>query len=391
MPKPGMVAVAIVLAVAVVACGEAGGGARTATPGSSPTAAAGPSPTSALRTIGGVAIAPLEFGGEAEFPEGVSAIVETGCYNCDGPATGLIRVSRGPAAGFQRETLLSLEMPGLGPRLVEDAFGVVTEAEPHIVNYAFNADASQAVVGVCTRGFCVELGGEPSADAETTLFRSPDGGETWEEWGVLAGSAGPLALSPGGALLTRWEADGGGVRFEMYPSGEAVAAPAGSDPLRWPLALPGGELLWSASDGRLLRSDGSVFLDLGGDPDHEYQVTTLVADPAGETLLFGLYESHFEGEFLERFFLFTTDGNGRVGRVFSTDFLPWLGAFLAPGLFLGNADVQGVRDATAGLTALSGPVPVIIDLEAGVAHPVFEPFSEPDFPKGRNFLVAAQR
>ena len=297
------------------------------------------SPLTGLRAIGGVPVEPLEIGEPAEFPDDVALIVETGCYGCDGPTSGLLRVYRDAAGSFHRDTLFTVEQLGLGPRLVTDASGGRDRTSRHMsMNYALSADASRAVVGVCTRGFCVELGDEPSADAQTTLFRSLDGGATWEQWGTLDGERRSYRhAGTTDVLLARDE--GGPSRFEMFPGGEAIEPPADADALAWPLALPEGELLWPANDGRLLHSDGSVFVDIGGDPTHEYQVTSLTPAPDGETLLFGLYESSFEGEFLERFYLFTADGSGDVLRAYSVEFLPWLGAALGPGLFIGNTDL----------------------------------------------------
>ena len=376
---------AVVVALALATCDTGGEDTPTATETPSPSPGASATPA----VIGGVPVEPLEVGESADFPEDVALIVETGCYGCDGPTSGLLRVYRDAAGSFHRDTLFTVEQLGLGPRVVTDASGAVTEEPPHVVNYVLSEDASRAVVSVCTRGVCSELGGEPSGDAQATLFRSLDGGAAWEQWGTLDGSAAPIAMQGEEVLLSRYEA--GTSRFEVFPGGEAIEAPAGAGSGAWPLALPEGELLWPTNDGRLLYSDGSVFVEIGGDPTHEYQVTSLTPEPWSHTLLFGLYESNFEGEeFLERFYLFTTDGSGHVLRAFSVAFLPWLGAALGPGQFIGNADLAPER-IPAGLRDLGGPAPVLIDVEAGVARPIVAPFSDPDFPKGRDFLVGVQR
>ncbi len=374
--------------VALAAC-EAGEVAPTATmtPSPMPPPIETPSPTP-LQSIGGVPVEPLEIGEQVEFPDDVALLIETGCYNCDGPAESLLRVSRNADGEFSRDTLLVVEQFGVGPREVQSN-GSVREEQPYFTGYVLSPDALQAVVGVCSAGNCIDVGAPPSADARTTLFRSQDGGETWERWGALDGSVSPVAIRGDGVLLARYGA--AALRFEMFPGGEAVEPAEGAAAFAWPVAVPDGELLWPTADGRVLPSDGNLFLDIGGDPSREYQVISLTTDPAGENLLFALVERSTTPEFLERFFLFTTDKGGNVQHALSVDFLPWLGAWLGPDLFLGNADIAADRLSAAGVPALNGPMPVLLDIGAGVAHPIVEPFSDPDFPQGRNFLVGVQR
>jgi len=382
------------VAFALAACNAGGGGLSTPTaePSPAPTAspAQAPTPTPGLRTIGGVLVVSMRIAEPAGFPEGAALIVETGCYSCDGPASGLLRVYRDAAGAFHRDTIFAVEQLGLGPRLVADAQGAVTEEAPHMVGYALSADASRAVVGVCTRGFCVDIGAPPSADAQTTLFHSTDGGATWQQWGTVDGSAVPVAVAGAGAVIARPE---GGLSpsYEAFPAGgEDVEVPEEAGALGRPAAMPDGELLWLTDDGRALRSDGSPFVEIGGNPDHEYQVMDAVSTPDGNSGLFSLYERTRTGELHEWFYLFTTDGSGKVLRAYSVEFLPWLGASLAAGRFLGNADVPSERTPAA-LRALGGPMPVLIDIEAGVVRPIVEAFSDPDFPKGRDFVVGVQR
>lgn len=382
-----VLALAALVIVALAAC-EAGEVAPTATPPANPTPSRTetPSPTP-LQSIGGVPVEPLEIGEQVEFPDDVALLIETGCYNCDGPAQSLLRVYRNAAGEFSRDTLLAVEQLGLGPREVQSN-GSVREEPPYFTRYVLSSDALQAVVGVCTAGNCLDVGAPPSADAQTTLFRSGDGGVTWEELTKLEGAAFPLAIRLDGVVIARFDT-WPQFAYEIYPTGEAVEAPA--DVSGWPVSLPDGELLWPTADGRILRSDGNVFLDIGGEPSREYQVMSLTTDPAGDNLLFSLVESTTTLEFLESFFLFTTDSGGNVQRALSVDFLPWLGAWLGPDLFLGNADIPADQLGAMGLPALTGPMPVLLDIGAGVARPIVEPFADPDFPTGRNFLVEVQR
>lgn len=387
----GCVLIAIlVIAAASAACGDDGDVTSTAGPTvSTPSPTAIPTPSATPVVIGGVEAQPLTIGGVAELPADVAVIIETGCYKCGAPPSGFIRVYRDSSGKFRRDTMLSADLLAFEPRAVQSDGGTIREEPPYMTGRAFSTDAWQAVVGVCTHGSCIEMGESPSADAQTTLFRTQDGGVTWQEWATVQGGALPLAMSDEGVLLARFSAERPERTYELFPGPKPVEPPESH--AGWPMMLSDGELLWPTDDGRILRGDGSIFLDVGGDPSHEYQVVGLTTDPAGETLLFGLYESHFDGEFRERFFLFTTDGEGNVQRALSVDFLPWLGAWLGPDLFLGNADIPADQLGAVGLPALSGPMPVLLDIGAGVAHPIVEPFADPDFPTGRNFVVGVQR
>ncbi len=93
----------------------------TATPG------AGETP----QVIDGVEVVPLEFGGEVELPDDVALIVATGCTECDGPTTGLIRVYRDASGEVRTDLLFEVDLLGLPPRLLETEKGT-QEAEPYI-------------------------------------------------------------------------------------------------------------------------------------------------------------------------------------------------------------------------------------------------------------------
>lgn len=391
------VALLVALALLLAACAAEEGGRPTATPATPAVTAtpAAPEPSPAVEpsvtpvVIGGVEAQPLTIGDVAQLPANVAVIVETGCYNCGAPPSGFLRVYRNSSGRFRRDTLLAADSLALGPRAVQSDGGAVRGEPLYMTGRAFSTDAWQAVVGVCTRGSCIELGESPSADAETTLFRSQDGGVTWQEWATIQGSALPLAMGDEGVLLAHFSAERPESMYELVPGREPVEPPE-SD-VGWPMMLPDGELLWPTDDGRILNSDGSTFLDVGTDTALVYQFSTLVSDPDGDELLFMMIERSVAGSVVERNFLFTTDREGRVMRAFSTEFLPWLGAWVGPDLFLGNVDIPADQAIAAGLPELTGPMPVLLDLEAGVAHPIIEPFSDPDFPQGRNFLKHVQR
>jgi len=92
----------------IASCGR-GEGSPTAAPSSTsmpsvtPTSTATPAPDA----IDGVEVVPLQFGEEAEIPDDVALIIETGCIQCDGPTTGLVRLYRDPPGQVRTDTLFS--------------------------------------------------------------------------------------------------------------------------------------------------------------------------------------------------------------------------------------------------------------------------------------------
>ena len=197
-----------------------------------------------------------------ELPEDVALIIETGCYQCDGPPTGLYRLYRdasGEAADRRALYPRGLGAPAATVATTEEA----SVDESYITGLALSDDASQIVAGVCTRGYCGGLG-FPTADAQTTLYRSSDGGVTWTQFGLFDGGGWVTAITNDGVVVSGpyGPEEQPAPKFTLFPSGEPVQLPPGPTGY-WPLTLPGGELAWRTEDGRLLRSDGSDVLPLG--------------------------------------------------------------------------------------------------------------------------------
>ncbi|TET95150.1 MAG: hypothetical protein E3J29_07360, partial [Dehalococcoidia bacterium] len=184
----------------------------SATPTPSATRTPSPTPTSAAtatpEVIDGVEVIPLQIGEEVELPDDVALIVKASCQPCDGPSSGLYLVYRDASGQVRMEEL----SPGKTPGLLPPGSGPVH-------NVVVNSDASEMVVDVCTRGECVWID-DAGPEAESTLYRSTDGGASWEESGVLDGKHYPVAITEKGLVVrawgpeTKWEYE-----YELFPSG----------------------------------------------------------------------------------------------------------------------------------------------------------------------------
>jgi hypothetical protein len=347
----------------------------TRTPGATPTpsatraSAATPTPTATMapEVIDGVEVLPLQFGEEAELPDDVALIVEATCQPCDGPSSGLYLVYRDASGQVRMDDLFGETLDLLPPAMSTPA--AIGPIGPYIHSLTLNNDASDMVVDVCTHGRCVWID-ETSPDAQSTLYRSNDGGVTWEEFGVLDGSYYVQALAKKGLLLNSpyQPENGWNPKYELFPSGEPVEPPPGAS--RGPLALPGGELAWPTDDGRLLRDDGSQILTLG----QGGWVQHIVPDASGQRLAVAS---------IKRLGVFSLDG--RPITAFSSSYAPELAGWLSDTLVVGSIGAPGELLPTPG----PGPVivPAIFDLEAGEAHPILHPFL--DQPRRFSYIVRA--
>ena len=364
----GTGAIAVLVLLITVACDDnetqpaptATTGPATLTPLATRTPAATPRPTAtaAPEVIDGVEVLPLQFGEEAEVPDDVALIVEATCQPCDGPSSGLLRVYRDASGQVRMDELFADETLGLLPPAMSTPTAIGPYG-PYIHSLVLNSDASDIVVDVCTRGRCAWID-EASPDAQSTLYRSTDGGVTWEEFGVLDGRHYVEAFTNEGLLLSgpygpehQWK-----TMYELFPSGEPVEPPPGAS--RGPLTLPGGELAWPTDDGRLLRGDGSQILTLG---DAGW-VQNIVPDASGERLAVA---------WLRGVGVFSRDG--RPISAFSSSPSPEVAGWLSDTLVAGNVAVPGELLPTPERGSVI--MPAIFDLEAGEAHPILHPFFEP--------------
>jgi hypothetical protein len=359
-----------------VACG---GGEKQPAPTATPTAVASPTlaPTATPQVIDGVEVLPLSFGEEMELSNNRALIIETGCWQCDGPPTGLYRLYRDASGQPRTDALFTIEAVGLP--LHRGNHEEAWANESSITGFAMDETASEIAAGVCTRGYCGGLG-FPTSDAQTTFYRSLDGGVTWEELAVVDGGAWVVAIAKDGVVVSgpygpEEETE---PKFSLFPGGEPLQPPP--DTSGWPLTLPGGELAWRTEGGRLLLSDGSEVLPLG----EGVYVGNIVADAGGERLAATWYT---EGP-PPRYLIGAFPSDGSPTSAFSLSDYVGVGGWLSDTLVAGNASVPpGLLPTPEPGGYLNNFVPVIIDLEDGEAHPMAGPFHELPL-SGRNYIRA---
>jgi hypothetical protein len=377
----GLAAIAVLsLAIAAACDNDETQPAPTATLGSAtPTPLATPTPaaTIAPEANDGGDVVPLQIGEEAELPDGVALIVETGCYYCDGPPTGLYRLYRDASGQLRTDALFTLEALGLPLHRGNNEEAWANES--YITGIALSDDASEIAAGVCTRGYCGGLG-FPTADAQTTLYRPLDGGVTWAEIAAMDGGAWVVAVVKDGVVVPgpHGTEEESAPKFSLFPGGEPVQPPSGAN--SWPFALLGGELVWRTEDGRLLRSDGSEAMALG----EGVYVGDIVADAGGERFAVSWYTDRPSSQ--NRIGVFSRDG--QPISAFSLSDSARVGGWLSDTLVAGNATVpQGLLPTPEPGSYAMNFVPAIFDLEAGEAHPLAGPFHELPL-SGRNYVRA---
>jgi hypothetical protein len=309
-----------------------------------------PTPAATLEVIDGVEVIPLQIGEEAELPPNVALIIEAAG---DGPTNDLYRVYRDASGEVRTDTLISSETSQLGG---------------YIHSWALSSDASEIVVDACTRGECTWID-EASPDAQSTLYRSTDGGVTWEEFGVLDGSYYVEALAKEGLLLSGpWGPEHQWKRmYELFPSGEPVEPPpgAGEEP---PVSLPDGDLAWLTEDGRLLRSDGSELLALGeGAFVGAYRWRRIDLDPSATRLALT-----YRASAQDYLGVFSIDG--RFNTLFSVPAFAMVGGWVSSNLLIGNAAISAEDLSTPPPEPFVGYLPVLFDLDARLVRPIPHPF-----------------
>jgi hypothetical protein len=364
---PATEAIAVLILLIAAACGNdetqpaptATSGPATLTPLATPTLVPPtPAATATPEVIDGIEVVPLQFGEEAELPDDVALIVEATCEPCDGPSSGLFRVYRDASGQVRMEELFRGDPVSVRP----------LPADSTVVD----SDASEMVVEVCTRGSCQWID-EASPDAQSTLYRSTDGGVTWEEFGVLDGKHYVVAIAKEGLVLSAWgQETEWKQKYELFPSGEPVEPPPAADE-NPPLTLPDGELAWPTEDGRLLRDDGSQILTVSQGETVRDHVRQIVPDASGERFavgsltLIGVFS--YDGRPISLFSFM----NGEVGG--------WLSDTLVAGKAYVPEELLPTPEQ--GYVVL----PTIFDLESGEAHPIPHPFV--DQPLRFSYIVRA--
>ncbi len=354
-------ALVLVTPVFLVACGGDGSGdASTAT-------LPGPSPT--VEMLSGAPVTSLSIGPDVDLPHDVALIVETGCTECDGPTEGLIRVYRDASGELRTDTLYQR------PAEPRDTF---------ISSYALSADASTIVVGVCPGGTCPFLA-PAQPGAQTLLYRSNDGGVTWEQLSTPDGVYDVRAVIGDNAILQGPLDDQGFLqhRFVALPGGAEFAPPAPNTDL---FMLGGGELVWRTGEGRLLGTSGGDVVSLG----EGLQVAWVAGgrfwlDPTGGQFALVVYDED------TKYYLGLFAGGGEPQRFYRLDGYASIGGWLDDRRAIGNAVIP-VDSLTTPLpedfpfrSGSTVTLPAVFDFDAGRVHPVPRPFVDR---YGRNRVVA---
>ena len=246
--------VVVVSAMVVVALRESGGEEADhggsgvedpATPGpttiptAGPTSVATPPPTGEV--INGVSVQALTFTQPGVFPVPMSAIIEKGCYQCDGPTSALERVT----------------LDSNGKPVVEQLF---KPTSGYISSSYLPNGSSPYYLTACSRGYCGGVG-EISDDAQTTLYRSADGGVTWQQLETYDGNGTVATVTKQGPLLSFTTLENGtyGVRYRLYGSSTDIRPPAGTHAV-----YTGREIIGWQKDGtnEILSFDGTPLVTL---------------------------------------------------------------------------------------------------------------------------------
>ena len=179
-------------------------------PANQPTAVATPPPTG--ETIAGVPVGGISFTQPGSLPVPMSVVIEKGCFQCDGPASA-----------FERVTL-----DAQGQLVTEQLF----EPDSGYISHSYWDSANRThYLSVCSRGYCGGVG-QVSADAQTTILRSIDGGVTWQTVQTFDGDVGLAAATQQGFLLNRSTFSNGvnDYRFQILGTDTVVRPPAGAEP-----------------------------------------------------------------------------------------------------------------------------------------------------------------
>jgi hypothetical protein len=293
-----------------------------------------------------------------------------------------------------QEPLLDPATLGIPGRQFTDQNGNALEYLPFITGYAISQDGWEMIATICVRGTCAPEGlSSWSADSQTGLFRSLDGGITWTETERLNFGASVFALLPDGrALLNTYDSkDSASVR--AYPGLAELNFPVG-------LGYWGGSVVVLADGQLVLRNDHGVPIRSDGHP--------LVAIPPTESATvitdFVIDRDRLDGLALVSGigtrYLVPFDSNGAIGRgafALGGESVVWSGnpdrfgvQLVNEGLILANASVPSSEPPPPGQSPIFDYRPVGIDFQRGVMH-LLRQFSGPEYRTGRNHIVAAQR
>jgi len=348
----------------------------------------------------------LTLGQATELPPDVALLLETGCFQCDGPATGLIRVTRSAEGAGERELLVSAGAHVLygqeGATLAYFAGdlpipreAIQTEKgeelyEPYVTGIAVSADGSEIVVSVCVHPGC-GVGKEASfPPGRSALYRSVDGGQTWSGFGEIDGGMVLGIVAPGEVLVMSQVSQDGPPDVYLYPGGERVERPPmAGGVFQPPLVLAGGVIAWPDRSGALLRPDGSVILRVPELPGIVEPITigSGVQQGFGEGLIAVYWFSAEESPYIS---VFRPDG-AHLRTVATKPIIGNGWAWVSGSALVANVEVAAGSLPATPPDGYAGVLPALVDLVSGTVHPITDPFLEEGAEAGRNFIRGVQR
>jgi len=305
-----------------------------------------PNPTG--ETVSGVEVAAFSFGQPSSLPVPLTVIIEKGCTQCDAPAEALERVTLDTAGQPQSEEIFRAP-------------------QGYIANTFIDPNGKEHYVATCSRGYCGGVG-VPTADAQSTLFRSTDGGTTWTEIAVYDGLATVAALTADGPLVNRSVFANGSTdyRYEIIGKSGVVRPPAGTEP-----ETARGFFGWRAADGRThLNLDGSVAFvlpDLGAHPFPNTPIRLLAVSPAGQ-VMFSWMHGTTPADLVT--YIGVAD-DGELRQVFRAGQNGMdVGAWLSEEVVFGNAGVSPTDLDPASSNSNTTLHPVMYELSSGKVTPL---------------------
>ncbi|HUF53746.1 MAG TPA: SH3 domain-containing protein [Dehalococcoidia bacterium] len=306
-------------------------------------------------------------------------LVETGCYNCDGPPSGIFRAYGYQQLGAKYEWLLRTTQQVPGVKLITDSRGN-TLTEGTITKIVASPDTSVIAVSVCVQGSCALDGLDAFDPASiTATFRSLDGGVTWSEVdrrGPVAHVVG--ALADGRVVLSN-AFDGAGKQREyiLLPEGTPLEPPVpDAIPIVSTDAVP-----WLGASGVLYGDDGTEFLRMPSSYGDGYPVdikgTIGGSDPSAIVRWIGDGPRVTTVSYLARI-NFT---NHTVGEILNSTHLVRLGSWL-----------PGLRAAVISSDDEGQPFPALLNIDTGEYSLILNPFNggpSVDADTGRTFVLGA--
>jgi hypothetical protein len=341
-------------------------------------------------------VTPLEIRNLVSFPSHMALIMETGCWQCGEPPTGLRRMYKDPDREMRIEQIFSVEQMGLPPRTVGTVDGP-KEPPPLITGLAVAPGASEMLVSVCIEGPCLGNPDGGSPPGRTAVFGSTDGRVTWN---LIGDDYNPTLsvfgyIAPGIALASQTSPGGPKRSLLKFPSLERLEP---VEELRHPVLSADGELIWGSYLGPPVYGSGQTFLALAPGMFPGAQIGTFsgdqmmtYSDGAGPFPLTWRWDSH-DPEPLTRHFVSLVSPEGVLLQTYETsrDSNQMLTAMWAPDgrvlvtMVVGSRHIIGAPDDYVGL------LPALLDLDSGQYVTVKEPFLEDDFGPGRDIIHAVQ-